>query len=273
VHAPVLAEGPETVLAGIWSRNEERGRELAQRHGVPWMARVEELFDRCDAVAFAVPPDVQAELAMQAARAGRALLLEKPIAGDLNGAQRLSDAVGEAGVVTQIVLSWRYSSAVRELIALAPTLDPVGGRGHFISSALLGGPFATPWRLERGALLDLGPHLVDLLAACLGPVMSVRAHGRSTGWCGLLLEHETGAVSEASMCAVAGGRPSSSGVDVHGRDKSAGIDCSTAVGPDVFTVMRAEFADAVRTGRPHLLDVEHGLRLQRVVAEAEAQLG
>ena len=196
VHAPVLAAGPETALAGVWSRNEERGRKLADRYGVPWWGEVDELYERCEAVAFAVPPDVQAELATKAARAGKALLLEKPLAGDLDGAQRLADAVGEADVVSQIVLSWRYSDAVRGVIARARSLDPIGGRGHFVSSALLGGPFATPWRLERGALLDLGPHVVDLLAACIGPVAAVTAHGSSTGWCGLLLEHDGGDVSE-----------------------------------------------------------------------------
>ena len=100
----------------------------------------------------------------------------------------------------------------------------------------------------------------------------MRAHGRSTGWCGLLLEHESGAVSEASMCAVAGGGPSSSGVEIHGRQETAAIDCAAAVGPDVFAVVRAEFAEAVRSGRPHELDVEHGLRLQRVLSDAEDQL-
>ena len=272
VHAPVLAAGPETELAGVWSRNEERGRELADRHGVPWYARTAELFEHCEAVAFAVPPDVQAVVGVEAAAAGKALLLEKPLAGDLDGAERLAGAVGEAGVVSQLVLSWRYSSAVRELVATAAELDAMGGRGHFVSSALLGGPFATPWRLERGALLDLGPHVVDLLMACLGPVPGVSAHGSSTGWCGLLLEHEGGAVSESSMCAVAGGHPSSSGVEIHGRDRSAVIDCTTAVGPDAFAVMRAEFGEAVRTGAGHPLDAQHGLRLQRVLAEAEAQL-
>lgn len=272
VHAPVLAAGPETELAGVWARNEERGRKLADRYGVPWFARIEDLLETCEAVAFAVPPDVQAELAVTAARSGKALLLEKPIAGDLDGAQRLADAVGEAGVVSQVVLSWRYSAAVREHVDRARGLAPIGGRGHFVSSALLGGPFATPWRLERGALLDLGPHVVDLLDACLGDVVGVSAHGSSTGWCGLLLEHAGGAVSEASMCAVAGGSDSSSGVQIYGREGSAVIECSSAVGPDAFAVLRSEFAEAVRSGRPHALDVHHGLRLQRVLAEAEAQL-
>ena len=67
----------------------------------------------CDAVAFAVPPEVQAELAADAARAGKAVLLEKPIAADLRGAGRLAEAVGGAGVTSLVVLSWRYAASIR----------------------------------------------------------------------------------------------------------------------------------------------------------------
>ena len=114
VHAPVLAAGPETVLAGVWARRSEQAEQLAARHGTTACASVEELFDRSDAVAFAVPPDVQAPLAVRAARAGKTLLLEKPIAGDLAGAEALAAAVDEAGVPSMVVLSWRYAAAVRD---------------------------------------------------------------------------------------------------------------------------------------------------------------
>src|SRR5688500_3003567 len=96
VHAPVLAAGPETVLAGVWARRPDQAERLASRHGAPSFDTVDELFANCDAVAFAVPPGVQAELAVRAAGQGKALLLEKPIAGDLDAAQRLADAVADA---------------------------------------------------------------------------------------------------------------------------------------------------------------------------------
>ena len=107
VHAPVLAAGPETTLARLWARRPEAAAELAGRHGAPAFDRYEDLLDACDAVAFAVPPGVQAAMAVQAAAAGKALLLEKPIADDLAGAERLADAVGTAGVPSLVVLSYR----------------------------------------------------------------------------------------------------------------------------------------------------------------------
>src|SRR4051794_25282523 len=168
VHAPVLAAGPDTRLAGVWARRPEAAAELAAVHGVPSFARLEELFEVCEAVAFAVPPDVQAALAVQAAKAGKALLMEKPLAMDLEGAERVADAVGEAGVASQMVFTLRYSQAAKTFLAQVRELEVFGGYGTFVSSVLSGGPFATPWRLERGALLDLGPHIVDMLDASLG---------------------------------------------------------------------------------------------------------
>jgi predicted dehydrogenase len=272
VHAPVLAAGEETSLAGVWARRPEASEELASQFGSRAVASLDELYDACEAVAFCVPPDVQASLAVDAARAGKALLLEKPIAMDLAGAERLADAVLSAGVPSMVVLSWRYAEAVRTFLDDVRTFDAIGGRGTFVSGALLGGPFATPWRLERGALPDLGPHVLDLLDAALGEIVAVRAHGDSLRWIGVLCDHEDGRVSEASLSASVGMAPHRASVEVYGRDGCREIDLVTAVGVDAFTTLRREFAACVREGVPHELDVRRGLHLQRLLQSAADQL-
>ncbi|MFG2000578.1 Gfo/Idh/MocA family protein [Spirillospora sp. NPDC048911] len=271
VHAPGLDAGPDTRLAGIWARRPEASGELAAKYGVPAFTRIEELFDACEAVTFSVPPDVQADLATKAARAGKAVLLEKPLAMDLEGARRLAGAIGEAGVASQMVFTLRYSAAARAYFAKVREVEPFGGHGSFVSSVLNGGPFATPWRLERGALLDLGPHIVDILDGSLGRVTGVRAHGDPLRWVGLLLEHEGGAVSEASVSMASVAEPPPARVEVYGRRGNAQLDWSK-VGTDTFGTMVAEFAATVRAGGGHPLDAQHGLHIQEVLAEAEAQL-
>ncbi len=86
----------------------------------------EALLERCQAVAFAVPPDVQAELAIRAARAGRALLLDKPLALALEPAERLARAVEEAGVVTQLMLTHRFRSRTAGFLEQARGWDAFG---------------------------------------------------------------------------------------------------------------------------------------------------
>ncbi|NUW31544.1 Gfo/Idh/MocA family oxidoreductase [Nonomuraea sp. SMC257] len=264
-HAPMLARGPHTRLAGVWARRPE----AAARLGAPVFERVEELFDACEAVAFCVPPAVQAELGIKAAKAGKALLLEKPLADSLEAAERLAAAIAEAGVASQMMLTLRYAARTREFLARCAEIEPFGGHAANISGVLLGDhPFATPWRLERGALLDVGPHMIDLLDAALGPVTAVRAHGDPLGWAGLLLEHEGGAVSETSLCMSAPGQTPPTSVAVYGRKGSALLVPDDG---DALTVVAEEFARTVRQGG-HPLDAARGLRLQRVIAEAEAQL-
>ncbi len=272
MHAPMLAAGPETRLAGVWVRRPEAAAVVADAWGAPAFDRFDDLLESCEAVAFAVPPAVQAEMAGVAARAGKALLLDKPIAGDLVAARRLADLVDEHGVASQVVLSWRYSAAVRAFLADADDFDAAGGRGAFISSALLGGPFATPWRLERGPLLDLGPHVIDLLDAALGTVVAVRAHGNPNGSVGLLLDHLGGRSSEVSLCATAAVEPHFAGVELFGPAGSLRIDCAAAVGPEAFSMLRRELAATVWRGGGHPLDVHRGLHLQTIIDAAERQL-
>ncbi|MCF6473609.1 Gfo/Idh/MocA family oxidoreductase [Nonomuraea sp. MG754425] len=265
-HAPMLAKGPHTRLAGVWARRPEAAAEL----GAPVYATVEELFEHCQAVAFCVPPAVQAEYAVRAARAGKALLLEKPLAESAEDAERVAAAIAEAGVASQMVLTLRYAPQTRAFLARCAEIEPFGGHAANVSGVLLGDhPFATPWRLRRGALLDVGPHVIDLLDAALGRVTGVRAHGDPLGWTGLLLEHEGGAVSEASLCMAAGGDPLPQRIAVYGRAGSAVLP---HVGGDPMQTIAEEFARTVRDGGGHPLDAAHGLRLQRIIAEAEAQL-
>src|SRR2546426_10323114 len=198
VHAPVLAAGPETRLTGVWNRTRAKAEELGGRHNVPVFDRYEELLDSCEAVAFCVAPEIQPDLAVVAARAGKAVLLEKPLAADVDGAERIVDAVSEAGVASLVVLSFRYSQGVRDFLDEASSFDALGARACFLSGAFLSGPFAYGWRLERGGLLDIGPHILALTDAALGPVVDVRTHGDKR-WTVVFLEHEGGARSEVTM--------------------------------------------------------------------------
>jgi predicted dehydrogenase len=268
VHAPVLTGGPETELVGIWARRPEAAAELAARHGVATFDSYDALLDEVDAVAFAVPPDVQAELAPIAAHAGKHLLLEKPLAADVAGAERVADAVAEAGVGSLMVLTYRMQSVVEQFLDDALALAPTGGRGWFISGGFLAGPFATPWRLARGCILDLGPHLFDLLDAALGPIERVRAAGDVRGFVTIQCEHAGGAVSDLALSGDVAG-DSRTGVEVFGPAGSVAVD-ARAIRRDDGEIRR-RFA-AVARGEPTDIDAARGLVLQRLVAEAEASL-
>src|SRR6266536_1801633 len=67
-------------LVGVWGRNPAKAEGRGRRFGVRGYEDLDALLEAVDAVAIALPPDVQADLAVRAARAGRHLLLDKPLA-------------------------------------------------------------------------------------------------------------------------------------------------------------------------------------------------
>jgi predicted dehydrogenase len=273
VHAPTLAGSADVEFGGIWGRTAAAARALAERYDVPVYDRFDALLERCDAVAFAVPPAVQAELAADAARHGKAILVERPIAGDLAGADELALAVERAGVVSQVALMWRYSPAVRTFLRTAvPKTAPVGGAGRLVSGVLAPGSGVSAWRTERGVLRDQAPDLLDLLDAALGPIAGVRAHGDPQGWVGLLLEQPIGHWSEVSLYALAPPGTRRAQVEVFGPEGHADLDCSDIVGPLTYERMYQEFAAAARDGTGHELDVRRGRHIQQVVEAAETDL-
>jgi predicted dehydrogenase len=161
---------------------------------------------------------------------------------------------------------------VRAFLDQAASFDAYGGRGTFLAAGLLAGPFRTPWRLAAGPLLDLGPHVVDLMDAALGPVVGVRANGRLDRWVVLELEHEGGAVSESALCSHTALPRARCGAALYGESGVLEVDTSTAVGPAAFATLQAELAAMVRSGAAHALDVGRGLHLQRVIEQATAAL-
>ncbi|HEU4898943.1 MAG TPA: Gfo/Idh/MocA family oxidoreductase, partial [Actinomycetota bacterium] len=70
-HATALAAHPDAELAAVWGRDPARTDAAAARFGVAGHTDLDRLLAEVDAVAIAVPPDVQAELAVRAAAAGR----------------------------------------------------------------------------------------------------------------------------------------------------------------------------------------------------------
>ncbi|MFD8075928.1 Gfo/Idh/MocA family protein [Streptomyces sp. NPDC059718] len=268
MHARILAAGPETRLTAVWARRTEAAREIAATYGAATAGSPEELFDRCEAVAFAVPPAVQAELAVRAAKAGKALLLEKPLGPDLASARAVAEAVAEAGVVSQMVLTKRYQAETRAFLRRAREAEVTGARSCYLHGAFLGGEFATGWRLEQGALLDLGPHLIDLLDAAVGPITSIRATGDPRRWVEVTCEHENGAVSQASLSGSVRLAKPRTRIELLGPGGELVYDTSAIDHEEGWPVLRAEFAAAVRSGRAGELDARRGLRLQELIDAA-----
>ncbi|XVS64770.1 Gfo/Idh/MocA family protein [Actinosynnema sp. CA-299493] len=277
VHAPVIADHPGTRLTTIWARREEAATELAGAHGATTAESVDELIADVDAVAFAVPPEVQAGIAVKAAEQGRHLILEKPIAATLEDAERLADAVKANNVASLVVLTKRYAPETREQLArLEQQGGWVGGSARWLNGALLGGPYSqSPWRHERGPLDDIGPHAFDLLDATLGTITDVIAANESEhGLWQVVFRHEGGATSVATMTMRLPLTPSIAEVIVYGEHGHHVLADRGTTAQQAFANLLDDFVAMIDNGATeHPLDVRRGLHLQRVIDLARRKAG
>ncbi|HET9058416.1 MAG TPA: Gfo/Idh/MocA family oxidoreductase [Acidimicrobiales bacterium] len=196
-HGTALASSPDAELVGVWGRDLAKVAGIAQHLGAKGYADYDELLGDVEAVAVAVPPDVQADLAARAARAGRHLLLEKPLALSVQKAEALVAAVDQAGVACLVFVTSRFRPEIDEWLRAASQAGPWHSAHlvHYASIFQAGNPYSTSqWRREHGALWDIGPHALGSVVPLLGPVRSVTARQGPTGsdTVHLLLGHSVG---------------------------------------------------------------------------------
>jgi predicted dehydrogenase len=270
-HAAALASAPGVEFAAVWGRNPDAAAALAASHGAVAYRDFDAFLAAVDCVAFSVPPDVQADLARQAAWAGKHLLLEKPVSTRPDTAAELSRAAREAGVASVVFFVARFQPAIRAWLEDVAAGDWTGGSAVWLGSSLApDSPFNTPWRREKGGLWDLGPHAISVLWAALGPVASVTADAGAGDLSYLVLHHATGATSTVTVTLNAPSVADSFDVYVWGqRGKSA----MPALADDPVPALRlalTELGAAVRSGdRAHPCDAHFGSEVTRILAEAQ----
>ncbi|MFD8599226.1 Gfo/Idh/MocA family protein [Kitasatospora sp. NPDC059646] len=277
VHAPALAAHPDVEFTGIWGRRPEAAAELAAAHGVRGYPTVDELLASVDAVAIALPPDVQAEYAVRAAAAGKHLLLDKPVAATVDAARAVEDAAAASGVASVVFFTVRFGTKQAEWI------DEQSDRGgwftahcHWIGSVFTtDSPYAaSPWRQQKGALWDVGPHALSVLLPVLGDVERVTAAPGPGDTAHLILRHAGGASSTVTLSLTAPAEASANGAGVELRGTAGVTGLPDRDGPPTAAFGRAVDAllAAAATGTPHPCDVRFGRRVVEVLAQAEEQL-
>jgi len=279
VHAAGVKQHPRAELVGVWGRDSTTSADLAGELGTRAYADVDTLLGDVDALTFAVPPDVQSELAIRAAEAGRHLLLEKPIATSLADAERLEAAATRAQIASIVFFTRRF---VPETIAWLESATATGGwdcgRAEFAGSALVdSGVFSnSPWRYAKGALWDVGPHALSLLCAVLGDVTAVVAGGGRGDQVHLVMRHTSGASSTASLSMSVPPPAAGNMVYLYGRAGRTTAPSGALDRSDVVAAHRSAIdaligqVEQPRSG--HACDVHFGRRVVQILDAAEQSI-
>lgn len=169
-HVPALLRIPGVTIAAVADPNETFRNRMARATGSVAFKSAEFLLanSNVDAVIIATPPQTHASIGTMAARAGKAMYLEKPIATSLLDALELSRISSEAGIKAVVgfnrrnhPLYWRARSLIR-----GGTIGRVRAvQTTFCEPVPLDGMPA--WKEKRstggGALLDLASHHIDIV--------------------------------------------------------------------------------------------------------------
>jgi predicted dehydrogenase len=183
--APMAFPGaPVPVMKAICGRDKAGVERAAAQFGwetavTDWRDLVKR--DDIDIVDINAPSDAHKDIAVAAARAGKHVFCEKPLALSLADAREMLQAAEEAGVKHMVCFNYRFAPAVQ----LAKKLVQEGRLGRiyhfrawFLQDWLIDPDFPLVWRLDKniagsGAHGDLNAHLIDLAHFLIGDIEEV----------------------------------------------------------------------------------------------------
>ncbi len=183
IHAGAIQAIPACKLVGFAAKTPDRAAALAQRFGGDSTADIDAFLARSDmqAVTICTPSGTHADLGIRAARAGKHVIVEKPIDVTLEKARALIDACGKAGVKLGAIFQSRFLPSVTLMKQAIDRgrLGPIYVADAYVKWFRPPSYYeAARWRGTRaldggGALINQSIHTVDLVQHLCGPVASV----------------------------------------------------------------------------------------------------
>lgn len=160
IHAPMHKDNVHTELVAVCARNPNKARAFAEKFSIEAFDSFDDMLAHVDAVDFAVPPNVQSELATRAAHAGKSLILDEASRAATTRSKKLAQAIATNNVPHIVCFTNRYSSYTRNFVLQSHELAEAGDiltlQGRFIHDGMLGGgniPSEGTWRNEPDGIL------------------------------------------------------------------------------------------------------------------------
>lgn len=191
---PAFSLVPGSRVVAVMSRNKEKARSYAERHGIPkWYTDPQELVDDPDvnAIYIATPPSTHATFAIMAMKADKPVYVEKPLASNYEDCARVNRIAEKTGVPCFVAYYRRYLPYFLKVKELLQN----NAIGHVINVQIR---FAVPprdldynrtnlpWRVQPdiaggGYFYDLAPHQIDMLQQFFGPIIEAKGYKDNRG--------------------------------------------------------------------------------------------
>jgi UDP-N-acetyl-2-amino-2-deoxyglucuronate dehydrogenase len=184
MHAGAIATLPGARLVAVTDVAAAAATAFAAARGCAAEPDLDAVLARDDVhvVCVCVPSGLHAEVGVRAAKAGKHLVVEKPIDVTLKAADRLIDAARTAGVALTVISQHRFDPGLAELKRLLGdgalgrlVLGEARTKWYRTQAYYDSAGWRGSWAMDGGSLMNQGVHYVDLLRWCMGPVTEVTA--------------------------------------------------------------------------------------------------
>lgn len=184
-HADAIFARGDARLMAVCDGDEQRAGRMASQYGCRAFTSYEEMLAQpeLDAVCICTPSGLHAPQGIQAARAGKHVVVEKPMALTLQDADALEAACREAGVKLTVVLQNRYNAAMRRLREAVDAgkmgkllLATVTVRWYRPQEYYSGDNWHGTIAMDGGALMNQAIHHIDALQWMMGEPESAFAY-------------------------------------------------------------------------------------------------
>ena len=251
-HAAAINNSEKVNLAGIANPNEVSVKKAAEAAGCKWFTDIEKMLkeEDIDIVDICVPTFLHEQYVLMAAKHGKNILCEKPVALNVESFDNMVKAAEEAGVrfmVAQVLRFWPEYVDIKKRYAAGEF-----GEVKYVYANRLGQhPTWTKWHVDPaksgGGLYDMMLHDIDFVRYVFGPVKEVYAAGwqSETGcWnhvmANLIFENGVKAGIEGSM-AMTDNYPFNMNFRIVGENKSEEYNLSAGLNlEDVASAKRQE---------------------------------
>jgi UDP-N-acetyl-2-amino-2-deoxyglucuronate dehydrogenase len=201
-HARAIADLRGAALVGCYSRRAEQAEKFAAEHGCQSHATLEAMLadPSIHLVTICTPSGAHLEPALAAARAGKHVIVEKPLEITLKRCDKMIDACAKRGVTLATIFPSRFHRSAGLLKQAAEagrfgtiTLAEAYVKWYRSQAYYDSGAWRGSWELDGGgALMNQAIHSIDLLSWLIGPVREIRAQTAT-------LAHERIAVEDTAV--------------------------------------------------------------------------
>ncbi len=169
----------ERPIAAVCDINAEQVAAIAtEESATPYTDHREMLRqERPEVVFVCIPPGAHTTQVADAAAAGAAVFVAKPVAQDIETARHAAAAIAAAGVINQVGYMARYSDITSEAERCVGERTLTMGIGRFLTRMGASHPWWGSYAVSRGQIVEQTTHVFDLIRYFLGDVVSVHAAG------------------------------------------------------------------------------------------------